>query len=129
MKSAHFVLFLSLLPLFGCGSRKESLSKILHVSMRSSALSASEGVLQLENRSDEPLVLLGIIRNLDNNQEKAFATGTLQPSQRTEFGRLEIGWTFEPNEQITLLKPDSKSTYAIYETFRAENGTVGIRAR
>jgi hypothetical protein len=112
----------------GCGERKESLRKLIHVSMRSSALSTSEGVLQIQNLSKQPLDLLGLVRNVDNNQEKLFATGPLKPFQMVEIGRLEIGWTFEPNEKIAFFLPhDAGYAPATYVTFRAENGSVGIK--
>jgi hypothetical protein len=117
---------------FSGGSWQRVTPLPIHVSMRQSALKSADGVLQIENRSDETLHLALVVNNLDNGQELKFRMAPLSPHGSVELGMLELGWTFEPNEEVTLLDlkaPEGTLRANKFLTFRTAEGAIGIRKR
>ena len=84
------------------GCERVGLRPPLSVRFRESRLDSSTRVLILCNRtSDETMVINVHVVNKKEKQEseKAFALG---PGKKGEIGFLEMGWCFEPGEEVTL---------------------------
>lgn len=128
----------SVIFLTGCNNEERlRLSDVIHVSMRSSLLDSSTGVLQITNNSSESIVLFLSIKNLENLQMKQ-STQIFKPNETKELGRIEISWEFVPNEKIDILKvvldtngkslaPDNKYSVLSYKTYRTSEGEVGLK--
>ncbi len=118
---------LVLLVTTGCSPSTPQLNRILHVSVRSSRLSPGTAVLQVVNASSQPLrKVTAYFRNCDSNQQTYYTIAELRPAEGREIGLLETGWTLEPNEEVTLVA-DEFTGFRL-QTYRADNGTVGIQA-
>lgn len=118
---------LGLLVSTGCSPSTPQLKQVLHVSVRSSLLSPGTAVLQVVNASSQPLRKVTVyFRNRDSNQQTYYTIAELKPSEGREIGLLETGWTLEPNEEVTLVA-DGFTGFRL-QTYRADNGSVGIRA-
>jgi hypothetical protein len=91
---------------------------------------SSTSVLQIKNTSQSALPnLIMQLTNLDSKQEKYYRIDRLNPGEQKEIGILEAGWAFEPNEEIFIFMEDGRFIGVIYKTYRAENGSVGIKEK
>jgi hypothetical protein len=126
------VAMLCLCAVCGCQAKSNSLAKRIHVSMRQSSLVSSQGVLQIANQTDQTLMLGVFLKNLDNNQVKLAHLPPLLPYQSTELGILELGWSFEVNEDIAIFDADVKPDemrFVKYRTYRSSEGLLGLEPR
>lgn len=118
---------LALLVTTGCSPSTPQLKQALHVSVRSSLLGPGTCVLQVTNVTAKPLRKLTVyFRNCDNNQQTYYNIAELKPSELREIGLLEAGWALAPNEEVTIAAEGF--TGFRLQTYRADNGMVGIRA-
>ena len=106
------------------GSLRTSLDTVLSVSVRGSSWNGSEGVLQIGKASKTELDDLNIECNSLQNYQSAKFTLTLAPRQVKEIGWME-GWRILPQEHLFLYQIDH--TAIEFDTYRAEDGSVGIR--
>lgn len=93
----------------GCdqsGQNSKALNSLVRVSMRSSALDATKGVLQLHNQSSQALDVILYMENLDNRQDDLHRCRIL-PGQTQEVGVLETNWAFVPNDPVRRLQSRS----------------------
>ncbi len=123
-----FVSLCLLAPLVsaGCSQSQPQLNQVLHVSVRSSFLNPGSSVLQVTNVSAKPLRKVTVwFRNCDSNQQASYQIAELKPSEGREIGILEAAWALAPNEEVTIAA-DGFTGFRL-KTYRADNGTVGIR--
>jgi hypothetical protein len=141
-----FILLACTLLVSGCSGHGPTAtygSRMIRVTMRESAIDGKSGVLQLENISHHSVDHVHVRgKNLDNGQSFRHTVGSLDQGEKVELGILEIGWTFIPNEEITVLtlKPGQaplgniaprellKFFYIdVYRTYKAESGVIGVK--
>jgi hypothetical protein len=119
--------------LVGCGGNEPTkpaepplprLEHAIGVSIRTSLLDSSSGVLKLTNRTKGTLDASLLFKNKDNGQSKSHKV-SIPPFRTEEIGILEADWKFEPNETIWITCEGFSSM--TYKTYRTSEGQVGIK--
>jgi hypothetical protein len=100
-----------------------SIDNAIHVTIRSSLLGSSTGVLQLKNRTEQKLDVFLSMENKDSRQSD-YHSVLINPYKMVEVGRLE-GWVWVPNETVRIYCEGFDST--TYKTYRTKEGAVGIK--
>jgi hypothetical protein len=110
--------------------QRPSLKSVIHVSVRRSLLDSSTSVLQISNISQSPLpALIMSFTNLDSKHKQYYKIDLINPGEQLEIGMLEAGWAFEPNEEIYIAIENGQYVGVTLKTYRAENGSVGIKQK